>query len=53
MLMIYILNFEIVLFFLVCFILFNKVCIFRDVLSYVFRGVKNLIFMKLELFIYR
>lgn len=46
MLMIYTSNSEIALLSPVCLISLNKVCIFRDALSYAFRGAKNLIFMK-------
>lgn len=53
MLMIYTSNSEIALLSPVCLISLNRVCIFRDALSYAFRGAKNLIFMKSELSILR
>lgn len=53
MLMIYTSNSEIALLSPVCLISLNRVCTFRDALSYAFRGAKNLIFMKSELSIHR
>lgn len=49
MLMIYKSNSKITLLSQVCLISLNRVCIFRDALSYTFRGAKNLIFMKSEM----
>lgn len=53
MLVIYKSNSKIALLSQVCLISLNRVFIFRDALSYAFRGAKHLIFMKSELSIHR